>query len=176
MSRRLSWTFEELEIAVKTSTSVRQTILKLGLIPAGGNYMQIARYIKLRGLCTSHFTGKGWNKGKSIPGKPLFSLEEIMVKNSTFSLFTLKKRLLRLGLKQKRCEECGWAQMSEDGRIPIELDHINGDRFDNRLENLRILCPNCHSLKPTHRGRNKKRRGGGMVDTEVLNTSDSNVV
>ncbi|MGB4076287.1 MAG: HNH endonuclease [Minisyncoccia bacterium] len=45
--------------------------------------------------------------------------------------------------------------------MPVELDHVNGDRHDNRIENLRILCPNCHSLKPTHRGRNKTNCRGG---------------
>lgn len=53
--------------------------------------------------------------------------------------------------------------MSEDGRIPLELDHINGDRHDNRLENLRVLCPNCHSLKPTHRGLNRSKRPSGEI-------------
>ncbi len=61
-----------------------------------------------------------------------------------------------MNLKKPECEECGWAKRSEDGRIPLELDHINGDSHDNRLENLRILCPNCRSLEPTHRGMNIK--------------------
>jgi hypothetical protein len=60
------------------------------------------------------------------------------------------------GIKKEECEMCGWAKSSLDGRIPLELDHINGDHHDNRLINLRILCPNCHSLQPTHRGKNKK--------------------
>ena len=72
-------------------------------------------------------------------------------------------RLFKAGLKKAGCEECGWAKLSADGRIPVELDHINGDRYDNRIENLRILCPNCHSLKSTHRGRNKMRRRGGEI-------------
>jgi 5-methylcytosine-specific restriction endonuclease McrA len=47
---------------------------------------------------------------------------------------------------------------ASDGRIPVELDHVNGDKSDNRIENLRILCPSCHSLQPTHRGLNQKQR------------------
>jgi 5-methylcytosine-specific restriction endonuclease McrA len=67
-------------------------------------------------------------------------------------------RLFAAGLKKRECEVCGWAEVSADGRIPLELDHINGDKNDNRLDNLRILCPNCHSLQPTHRGLNQRRR------------------
>ncbi|MHB1163167.1 MAG: HNH endonuclease signature motif containing protein [Minisyncoccota bacterium] len=110
---------------------------------------------------TGHFLGKGWSKNKNVPKEPVHSLEEILVPNSFFSTSQLKKRLFRAGLKQPKCEECGWAQLSDDGRIPIEIDHINGDHSDNQLKNLRILCPNCHSLKPTHRGRNKSIRRGG---------------
>ncbi len=160
-----SWSNEQLVQAVGNSISIRQVLIKLGLVPAGGNYEQIHKYIKTIGLDTSHFRGKSSNKGKRIPRVPIYSLDEILVRNSYFSLRTLKKRLLKDGFKDPVCEECGWAQRSDDGRVPIELDHINGDRHDNRLENLRILCPNCHSLKPTHRGKNKKRRDGGNGHT-----------
>src|SRR5258708_23616780 len=88
-------------------------------------------------------------------GKPLIPLENILVKGSLYQSFKLKNRLFKQGLKTEKCEECGWAKLAADGRLPLELDHINGDRHDNRLENLRVLCPNCHSLKTTHTGRNR---------------------
>ena len=163
MNRHRSWTFLQLRNVVKTSTSIRQVISKLGLVPAGGNYVQISKAIADEKLDTTHFKGHGWNKGLKVPKESLYKLEDVLVLNSHYGLYQLKKRLFRLGLKKAVCEECGWAQVSSDGRIPIELDHINGDRYDNRLENLRILCPNCHSLKPTHRGRNKGRRRGGEI-------------
>lgn len=164
MGRR-SWTTEQLKTAVAESFSVRQVIARLGLIPAGGNYQQVNRYIVENGFDTSHFLGSGWRKGKSIPRDSIFTLEQVMTINSYYSLYRLKQRLFKKGIKRPKCEECGWARVSSDGRIPIELDHINGDRHDNRLQNLRILCPNCHSLKPTHRGRNKGRRGGEIGQT-----------
>ena len=80
---------------------------------------------------------------------------EILVPNSTFQTYKLKKRLLEDGIKQHVCEHCGlthWQGMV----IPLELHHINGDNRDNRLENLQILCPNCHALTDSYRGKNKK--------------------
>lgn len=155
--RKRKWTNEQLQKAVKNSTSIRQVIGKLGLIEAGGNYEQVKKYIAELKIDSTHFTGIGWSKGKKVPREPLFSLESIMVLGSRFQSFKLKNRLFAAKIKKPACEECGWARKSVDGRIPVELDHINGDRHDNRLENLRVLCPNCHSLKSTHRGRNKKR-------------------
>lgn len=155
--RKKRWNVDQLKTAVEESKSIRQVIEKLGLIPAGGNYDQVNRYIKLLGLKIDHFTGKVWNKGLKIYRKPLIPLEKILVKNSSFQSYKLKKRLFDNGLKPRHCEICGWAAVSPDGRMPLELDHINGHKTDNRIENLRILCPNCHSLQSTHRGRNQNR-------------------
>lgn len=144
-------------IAVGSARSYRAVLVALGLVPAGGNYAQVQKRILELGLDTSHFLGAGWNKGGTSPRKPV-ELSLILTQNSDFQSHKLKKRLFLAGLKQPKCELCGWAEMSEDGRVPVELDHINGNHRDNRLHNLRILCPNCHSLQATHRGRNKKTR------------------
>jgi hypothetical protein len=157
MSKR-SWTEQQLKLAVKNSTSIRQVLQQLKLKEAGGNYEQIKKYIQEYDLNTNHFTGKGWNKGRTGIGVPRIPLEKILIQNSLFQSFKLKKRLFAEGLKPQNCEECSWAKKTEDGRLPLGLDHINGDRHDNRIENLRVLCPNCHSLKPTHRGKNIKKR------------------
>lgn len=166
--RTKRWDIKKLRLVVKKSKSVRQVIYNLGLIPAGGNYDQIKKYLKVHNIDTSHFTGQGWNKGMRGIGKLIIPTKDILRQNSNFQSYKLKSRLFKEGFKFPKCEECGWARMGDDGRIPVEIDHINGDRKDNRLVNLRILCPNCHSLKPTHRGKNKKRRDGGMVDTQHL--------
>ena len=141
-------------------SSIRQILGELGLRQAGGNYLQISKSIKELKLNTKHFKGRAWNKGLRGIGKPRLSLEEILISNTDYQSYKLKKRLFAAKLKPIYCEECGWAKISEDGRVPLELDHINGDSKDNRFENLRVLCPNCHSLKPTHRGRNQRRARG----------------
>ena len=158
MPRIRKWSDQKLIEVVKESSSVREVITRLGLVPAGGNYAQVQLRIQELNLDTSHFTGKGWRKNRTFEFNPKIALEDILVKGSRFQSFKLKKRLFIAKLKEPKCELCGWAELSEDGRIPVELDHINGDHYDNRIGNLRILCPNCHSLQPTHRGKNKKRR------------------
>lgn len=143
--------------AVARSKSIASVLRALGLIPAGGNYAVAHQRIEALGLDTSHFTGPGWNKGMQFVG-PRRPLDQILVAGRPTGSHTLKLRLFSEGVKRAACELCGWAQRSPDGRVPVELDHINGDRNDNRLENLRVLCPNCHSLQTTHRGLNKRSR------------------
>ena len=153
MLKKRKWTEENLRKAVTSSTSVRQVLGKIGLIQAGGNYNQINKYIKDLKIDIKHFKGRGWNKGMTGIGKPRINIEDVLVKDSNFQSFKLKNRLFEISLKNKECEECGWKKISKDGRLPLELDHINGNSRDNRFENLRVLCPNCHSLTPHHRGR-----------------------
>lgn len=155
--RRATWTDEDLRRAVASSSSVAGVLRQLGLFAEGGNYDRARRQIRDLGLDTSHFTGQGWNVGLKFVPRPAQPLQEVLVANRWTSSHWLKMRLFEAGLKEPKCELCGWAERSADGRIPLELDHINGDRNDNRLNNLRILCPNCHSLQPTHRGLNQRR-------------------
>ena len=157
MVRHRKWNEKDLRKAVEYSTSKRQVLNKLGLVEAGGNYEQIGKYIKEYKIDIKHFLGKGSNKGKILNRKCVYDIKDILVRDSNFQSFKLKKRLFKEKLKNEKCEICGWAKRSIDGRIPLELDHINGDHHDNRINNLRILCPNCHSLQETHRGKNKKR-------------------
>jgi len=154
--KQRSWSEQDLRVAAKKSRSIRQILKLLHLKEAGGNYAQIQKYLNYYQVEIRHLKGRGWNKGLSGIGRPRINLKNILVKNSTFQSFKLKKRLFAAKLKMAQCEECGWSRKSVDGRIPLEIDHINGDSHDNRFNNLRILCPNCHSLKPTHRGRNRK--------------------
>jgi hypothetical protein len=155
--RTKKWAQKELSLAVKQSTSIRQVIKILGLIPAGGNYHQVSKYIKEFNIDIKHFKGKGWSKGNTGGYRPIIPTSLILKNGIEFQSYKLKNRLFKEKILEPKCSLCGWAKISEDGRLPLELDHINGKRNDNRIENLRILCPNCHSLQITHRGKNKKR-------------------
>ena len=171
MNKKRRWSEDQLKIAVKQSRSIRNVIKLLGLRPTGGNYDQVKKYIKQSSLDTSHFTGMVWNKGLKFDFKPRRPLYEVLTKNNDYQSFKLKKRLFLAKLKKPKCEICGWAKTSTDGRLPLELDHINGDRHDNRLQNLRILCPNCHSLQSTHRGKNRRRPSAGIGRQPTLKMS-----
>ncbi|HEX6205069.1 MAG TPA: hypothetical protein VFZ29_04605 [Solirubrobacterales bacterium] len=87
--------------------------------------------------------------------KPKLPLEEILVENSTYSRSNLKRRLYEEGLKRPQCELCRQGEIWRGKRMGMILDHINGVRNDNRLENLQIVCPNCAATLDTHCGRAK---------------------
>lgn len=163
------WTDEDFVVAVRDSLSYAQVLVKLGLKPAGSNYEMVKRKVKELNVSTSHMTGKAWNKG--IRYRPIFvakSLSEILVKHSTYITANhLKERLLAENVKPRKCECCGLATWMGKP-IALELHHINGIRDDQRLENLQLLCPNCHAITDNYRGKNKgKSAPGETPEVEV---------
>ena len=164
MSRR-KWTDEQLIQAIQENQSIAGVITQLGLKPAGGNYATINNKIKELQLDTSHFTGQGWNLGlKFKPNKPK-PLEEILVKDSNYQSYKLSKRLINEGLKENKCECCGITTWM-DKPIKLELHHVNGNHSDNRIENLQMLCPNCHSYTDNYRGKNIQSATDGNIVVE----------
>ncbi len=154
---RRSWTDDSLRRAVATSTSVAGVLRQLGLKPGGSMYVLIQQRIRDLGLDTTHWKGQGWRKGTSRPVQPARALEEVLVRDSTLqSTAHLRQRLVKEGVLEPVCSMCGGIEWN--GRpMPLQLDHINGDRTDNRRENLRLLCPNCHAQTDTWCGKNRGR-------------------
>ncbi|MEQ8675898.1 MAG: HNH endonuclease [Aggregatilineales bacterium] len=153
-ARSSKYNDDDLINAVSSASSLRQVLIQLGIRPAGGNYQTLKKRIDKLGLDTSHFRGQGWLKNRKNVYTRKTPLDEILVKNSTYaSSNNLRQRLLQEGVFDAICSSCG-LETWLDQPIPLELDHINGDRRDNRLENLRLLCPNCHALTATYRGKN----------------------
>jgi hypothetical protein len=154
------WDARQLREAVKVSTSWSGVMRCLGLAVAGNSVKSVQTKAKELGLDVSHFKGHGWSKGMTnMPSPPqTISLSEILIEESRYtSSKDLKRRLFKAGLKEKRCEHCSNTEWLGKA-IPLQLDHINGMRSDNRIENLQVLCPNCHALTPTWGGRNHKAR------------------
>lgn len=155
-----SYTDAELRRAVRACSSMAATLRELGLQPAGGNYKTLRRRLKEIGANTDHFTGRAHLRGKTHNWSRKRSLVEILVEDSPVrSSSQLKARLLRARVLRNQCSEPGCMFHSGDlsylGKpVTLHLDHINGLNTDNRIENLRLLCPLCHSQTPTYTGKN----------------------
>jgi 5-methylcytosine-specific restriction endonuclease McrA len=148
-------TEEKLLEIVKTSNTIADICRAFNLLPRGSNYKTIKKYLKLYNIDTSHFLGFSHMKGKTRADLKIKPLKDYMIENSTLDPSQLKIRLLRENLLEYKCNECGITTWNEK-ELVLHLDHINGTNDDHRLENLRLLCPNCHSQTNTYCGRNAK--------------------
>jgi len=157
MSTR-SWTRQQLEDAAASSVSINETTKKLGLNPRwSGNWSTVKKWLRVYEIDITHFKGKSHCKGRKFPnrGKPL---DELLVKDSPALLVSgLKKRLLAQGLLPLVCALCENPGKWRGQPLVLRIDHINGVNNDHRIENLRLLCPNCDSQLPTYCGRNAGR-------------------
>ena len=155
MGKKRKWTDAQFIDAVNSSLSYAQVLEKLGLKIAGSNYDSVKRKIKELNLDTSHMTGKAWNQGERfIIIKPAEPLSKVLVEHSTYTNSnSLRKRLLKEGIKEYKCECCNRTEWLGKP-IKLELHHINGVKDDLRIENLQILCPNCHAYTDNYRGKN----------------------
>ncbi len=152
--RRLSYTEEEARAAIAASKSWAESLRALGLCPTGGAWRILKKYAGIWEISTDHFDPAAARQNNLKQGqKPL---AEILVERSTYSRSHLKRRLFAGGLKKPQCELCGLGEMWRGRPMSMILDHVNGVRDDHRLENLRIVCPNCAATLDTHCGRRNR--------------------
>lgn len=158
MSKR-SWDIEDLKSAVGVSKSIADVMRRLNLRTAGGSYNTIQKYIKMYELNIDHFDpyAKSVSSLKDYSDGKRISLETILVEDTKYKSGRLKDRLIKEGLLENKCYECGLRDMWNGKSIVMQLDHINGVHNDCRLSNLRLLCPNCHSQTETFAGRSVKK-------------------
>lgn len=148
-----SHTDEEIINAVTKSNSIAASLTLLGLSDSAGNRTWIAGKIQQLNINIDHHTGKGWAKGKHTNTNKKLEMKDILVENSTYQSFKLKNRLLSEGYKEHKCECCGNTEWNGKP-IPLELHHKDGNHFNNKLENLQILCPNCHAQTDNYKSKN----------------------
>ena len=161
MSNLKPYTKEWLEELCADSFSYAEVLRKAGRKQAGGNQTTLKKKIQEFNIDISHFTGQLWNKGKTrkedprIKSNEKYTLEEVFIENSPVTQKVLRGYVERHQILEYKCQKCGCDGHWQDGEISLEIDHINGNNSDNRIENLRYLCPNCHALTDTYRGKNK---------------------
>lgn len=148
-------TKEELQTAVSASKNIGQVITYLNGSISGASYGTIKKYIALYEIDTSHFDS--YDRHKRQGASIRFHNDDVFVKNSTHRIdgTALKRRLFNMGVARE-CVLCGLTDTWNGKPITLQLDHINGDNKDNRLINLRILCPNCHSQTHTWGAKSRK--------------------
>jgi hypothetical protein len=137
--------------AIAKSKSWTEALRRLGYCPTGGNPKTLKKYAAIWGISTDHFDPYAGVMDRVRPAK--FPLSKVLVENSTYSRSNLKRRLYEEGLKKPRCEMCGQGELWRGRHMAMILDHKNGVRNDNRLDNLRMVCPNCAATLDTHCGR-----------------------
>lgn len=145
----------------KESFSYAEVIYKFGLKPSGNNYRKLKSLIQKHSIDISHFTGQRWydtpNKTCNLKhqGKEKYAFEEVFCKDSPVSQKVLRGYVKRHNVIPYVCSKCKNNGRWENDELVLELDHIDGDDHNNVPDNLRYLCPNCHSQTVTFRGRNK---------------------
>lgn len=160
------YTKEWLEELCANSYSLAEVLRKAGRKQAGGNQETLKKKIAEFNIDTSHFTGMLWSKGKTKEtderlvknslNKEQYQLDEVFCENSRVTQKVLRGYVERHNIIEYKCQFCGCNGHWLNTEISLEIDHINGNNKDNRIENLRYLCPNCHATTETYRGKNIK--------------------
>jgi 5-methylcytosine-specific restriction endonuclease McrA len=149
MSRTNRYSDVDVAAAVAASHSIAGVMRQLGITPAGGSHANISGRIKRMGLDTRHFTGQAHNRGKTLPRTTAeHFLKRHAVGSRRIEAKYLRRSMIELGV-EPRCTTCGTSTVWMRAPLILHVDHIDGDRWNCELSNLRFLCPNCHSQTPT---------------------------
>lgn len=145
---------KNLSFHVKESFSLWEVFSKMGLSATGSGYRTLRRKVEFLGLDTSHFD-PSVGRRRSGSSKS-FSREDVFREGSSIGTSTLRRHILRDASFPYVCSVCGNNGTHNGIPLTLQIDHINGNRSDNQIHNLRLLCPNCHSQTPTYCRKNTK--------------------
>jgi len=145
---------QELKDYVSKATSISQILIHFGFVKYGRNNATLKQVLDKSGIDYSHIPqGRNSNSFNLRGGITPKTLEEVLTQDSGYSRTHLKKRLIREKILKNECRKCGLGNVWQNEPISLQLEHKNGNGRDNRIENLEILCPNCHSQTTTFAGR-----------------------
>ncbi len=141
---------EQFQDLLDTSESIVDVLKKLGIDPYCGNHKTVHARVKSDGLSLDKLkSNRSVAAAKRLAVTKRLGDDEVFAVNRPYDRALLKKRILEHGWLEYKCAECGCGDCYNGKPLSLQLDHINGINDDNRIENLRFLCPNCHSQTPT---------------------------
>ena len=160
-----NFTLQEIEQYVQESNSYASLAEKLGYNSSSGSYLKtIKTMVDELELDVSHFTGQGWNKDN-------YNYERFRKGVTIKSSYAIKSLVF---LRGHRCEQCGETKWLGDS-IPLEVHHVDGDPLNNEMDNLKLLCPNCHACTDNYRGKNINKGTRKISDDEFAKYVRDNI-
>ena len=143
---KYKWNLEEIKIAVKNSINFTEVLNKIGVPRQGNNSKTLKNILDTNNIDYSHFTGRARNYKTSY-----VNVSEYLNSNKKIGTYALKKKLLKENLIENKCAICGLTEW-RNKPITLQLHHIDGNPNNNSLDNLQLLCPNCHSQTDNYCG------------------------
>lgn len=155
LSKRTEYSVDDVRCAVANSLCFADVLRMIGLTDHGGNRNTVKRIIEANSIPTDHFRVSETNRRNKMQ----YAFDEIFCTNSKYPRSSLSKAAKRFNVLEYRCVRCGNVGEWLGETLPLVLDHINGINNDNRVDNLRYLCYNCHALTETFAGKNVRGVG-----------------
>lgn len=168
---------EELQDVINNSKSMSDVLRKLNRATNHGNFRTLKKYCLIYQISLDNILNnpQKYSTFNNEFGKQ-YEFSEILISGSTYgNVASLKKRLYKANLKQPICEKCGQNEWWHGEKISLILDHINGIHNDNRLENLRIICPNCNATLPTNGGKNIRFKKNKIIENVKIESNKTKI-